>query len=34
MKRASEGTASSVEAVAFGRNARAMAELGWRYAAG
>jgi aminoglycoside phosphotransferase (APT) family kinase protein len=33
MKRALEGTASSGEAVAFGRNARTMAELGWRYAA-
>lgn len=34
MKRALSGTASSKEALAFGSNARTMAELGWRYATG
>ena len=32
MHRALSGTASSGEALAYGRNARTMAELGWRYA--
>jgi hypothetical protein len=31
-KRATEGLASSNNAVQAGQNARALAELGWRYA--
>jgi len=34
MKRHSEGTAASAEALAAGRMARPIAELGWRYACG
>jgi len=34
MKRHADGTASSAQALASGRMARPMAELGWAYAGG